>query len=311
MLPQAKKSVMYENSRLAAQIRLYSCLSKTKPTRRIAAEQQNEEQRIMNQPNVVQQSGNVSDSNGENAMPASFLSRHWQKLAAAALWLAMIGGAYAYINANNLSLGEALQQLIRLMQTPIGPLIYLLLYAIRPLLFFSAVVLTVSAGAIFGPVLGVIYTVIAANISATIAYLLGRFFGNDVIDESKTEGLVQSYAGRMRRNSFETILIMRFIFLPYDLVNYLAGFLKIRYTPFILATILGSIPGTVTFVLAGAAVSLDSILVGDFRPEFNLWSLFASAVIFVASLAFSRYLKQREARRTAAAANENEAPVIG
>ncbi len=265
----------------------------------------------MNQPNIVQQPGSVSDTNGETTMPASFLSRHWQKLAAAGLWLAMIGGAYAYINANNLSLGEALQQLIRLMQTPIGPLIYLLLYAIRPLLFFSAIVLTVSAGAIFGPVLGVIYTVIAANTSATIAYMLGRFFGNDVIDESKSEGLVQSYAGRMRRNSFETILIMRFIFLPYDLVNYLAGFLKIRYTPFILATILGSIPGTITFVLAGAAVSLDSILVGDFRPEFNPWSLFASAVIFVASLAFSRYLKQRETRRDAATATDGEAPVAG
>jgi uncharacterized membrane protein YdjX (TVP38/TMEM64 family) len=283
----------------------------TKPIRRVAAECPDEEQKIMNQPNIVQQPGSVSDTNGETTMPASFLSRHWQKLAAAGLWLAMIGGAYAYINANNLSLGEALQQLIRLMQTPIGPLIYLLLYAIRPLLFFSAIVLTVSAGAIFGPVLGVIYTVIAANTSATIAYMLGRFFGNDVIDESKSEGLVQSYAGRMRRNSFETILIMRFIFLPYDLVNYLAGFLKIRYTPFILATILGSIPGTITFVLAGAAVSLDSILVGDFRPEFNPWSLFASAVIFVASLAFSRYLKQRETRRDAATATDGEAPVAG
>lgn len=49
-------------------------------------------------------------------------------------------------------------------------------------------------------------------------------------------------------NSFETVLIMRFIFLPYDLVNYLAGILRIDLKAFILATLLGSIPGTIAFV---------------------------------------------------------------
>ena len=59
----------------------------------------------------------------------------------------------------------------------------------------------------------------------------------------------------MRDNSFETVLIMRFIFLPYDLMNYMAGFMRIHMRAFILATTLGSIPGTISFVLLGASVS--------------------------------------------------------
>ena len=83
---------------------------------------------------------------------------------------------------------------------------------------------------------------------------------------------------------------MRFIFLPYDLINYLAGFLRIRWVPFILATILGSIPGTIAFVWAGASIeNLDSGL-----PTFNPHTLLASAVILVVSLVISRLFKKRK-----------------
>jgi uncharacterized membrane protein YdjX (TVP38/TMEM64 family) len=175
-----------------------------------------------------------------------------------------------------------------------------LIYAVRPLAFFSAIVLTLLAGSLFGPIFGVIYTVIGSNISATVAYFLGSVLGRGVLSDAKTnsQGIVQRYAERMRQNSFETILIMRFIYLPYDLVNYLGGFLRIDYKAFILATILGSIPGTITFVLAGASVRIDDVFMENFRPELNPWTLVASVVLFVGSLLLSRYFKRREAKRS-------------
>ncbi len=84
--------------------------------------------------------------------------------------------------------------------------------------------------------------VVASNLSAMVAYTIGRFFGAGILDQSASSGVLQSYADRMRRNSFETVLIMRFIFLPYDLVSYFSGFLRIRWQGFLLATALGSIP---------------------------------------------------------------------
>lgn len=231
---------------------------------------------------------------GKSLVAESFWSRNWQKVFAVAVWVALIGGLVAYINLNNLTISEALGNLIRLLQTPYGPLIYLLIYAIRPLAFFSAALLTLAAGAIFGPVLGIVYTIIASNTSATVAYFLGRFLGTGLLDAEQSTGIVQQYTARLRRNSFETILIMRFIFLPYDLVNYLAGFLRINYSAFILATILGSIPGTFTFVLAGASVNIDEVLMGRVSASvFNPWAITASLGLFVGSLALSRYFKQR------------------
>jgi uncharacterized membrane protein YdjX (TVP38/TMEM64 family) len=224
-------------------------------------------------------------------MTGNWFVRNWQKLVALCFWLALLGGYQWYAWANNLSPLEVVQQVVGFMQGSMyGPLIYLLIYAIRPLTLFSATLLTVAGGFVFGAFWGVVYTVVASNTSATIAYLVGRYFGQGLLQGDQSGGVIGRYTSRMRENSFETILIMRFIFLPYDLVNYLAGFLRIRWVPFILATALGSIPGTLAFVLFGASIErFDGGL-----PSLNPWVLLASVVIFIVSLVLSRLIKRKE-----------------
>ncbi len=223
--------------------------------------------------------------------PGQTLGR-WQKGIALAVWAGLVGGYYWYTTANQLDPIAAAGRLVAFTrESAYGPMIYIGLYALRPLIFFSAAVLTLAGGFLFGPVWGIIYTVIAGNLSALVAYGVGRYFGSGVLPAEGAQGIVQRYAQRLRQNSFETILVMRFIFLPYDLVNYLAGFLHIDWKAFLLATALGNIPGTISVVLLGASIE------GDFSqglPGLNPWTLLASAVLFGVSLALSRYFKRRE-----------------
>lgn len=233
----------------------------------------------------------------ESSQP-SFFSRHGQKLVALAIWIGLIVAFTWYTRTNDLTLTEGVLRIINLMQTSAyGPLIYIILYALRPLTLFSSVLLTVAGGFVFGPAWGIFYTVIAANISATVAYVVGRYFGKGMLDGLNSDGFVQRWTTRMRENSFITVLIMRFIFLPYDLVNYLAGFLRIAYLPFILATIIGSIPGTIAFVLLGAAASPAEIeqffLTGDI-PSLDGRVLAISFAMFAVSLVLSYIFKRRE-----------------
>lgn len=233
----------------------------------------------------------------------SFLRKHGQKLVAAAFWVLLVGGYTWYYRANNLTTETALLQLVDLFSSAWGPLLYIALYALRPLIFFPATLLTLTSGSIFGAgsllnlTLAVLYTAIGANASAMVAYLVGRFFGQGLLQERQGSegkaGLIQGYAERMRNNSFETVLIMRFIFLPYDLVNYLAGILRIDWKAFLLATILGSIPGTIAFVSFGASIDIKDLAAGK-TPEFNPWVLGFGLVILLVSLAISRYFKKRE-----------------
>ncbi|MEZ4682180.1 MAG: TVP38/TMEM64 family protein [Caldilineaceae bacterium] len=231
------------------------------------------------------------------APKVSLLQQHGQKIVAAIFWLLLIGGYTYYYQTNNLTTETAILEIVDLLSSPLGPLIYILLYTARPLIFFSAAVLTIASGSIFGAgsivnlTLAVLYTIIGSNLSATVAYLVGRFFGEGLIKETKEEGanLIQRYADRMRKNSFETILIMRFIFLPYDLVNYLAGILRIDWKSFIVATILGSIPGTIAFVSFGASIDVKQLARGE-TPDFNPWVLLFGGVILVISIFIRAFL---------------------
>jgi uncharacterized membrane protein YdjX (TVP38/TMEM64 family) len=84
---------------------------------------------------------------------------------------------------------------------------------------------------------------------------------------------------------------MRFIFLPYDLVSYLAGFLKIDWKGFLFATVVGSIPGTISFVLFGAGIQGNF---GEKLPTLDLTTLGLGVVMFMVSLGFARYFRRRE-----------------
>jgi uncharacterized membrane protein YdjX (TVP38/TMEM64 family) len=219
----------------------------------------------------------------------SWLRKHWQKLILVLFWMMLITAYIIYASINKLSPLQTLRSLVSfLSEHPLGPLIFIAIYTLRPLVLFSASLLTLAGGALFGPIWGTLYTLIGSNLGASLAYVLGRFLGKDTLSATGGKGL-QGYFDRMRHNSFETIFFMRLIFLPYDLVNYAAGFLKIRYVPFILATILGSLPGTISFVLFGASSGLDKG-----TPRFDWRILLISVVIFVLSLLLSRWLKGRE-----------------
>lgn len=230
---------------------------------------------------------------------SSFWSRHWQKMIAGGIWVLLVGSFIGYGIVAKKSPTDILRYLIGLLQTPYGAILFIVLYTLRPLAFFSATVLTIASGSIFGPVWGVVLTIIGSNLSATVAYTLGFFLGKGMLqtEEGESGGMMSKYANRLRRNSFETIFIMRLIYLPYDFVNYLAGLLHIRYLSFILATIIGSIPGTISFVLAGASIRIDDVFEENFRPEFSPWTLASAVALFLVSIAISRWMKQRETKR--------------
>lgn len=232
----------------------------------------------------------------ENVPPAptqNWLRAHAQRLIALIFWLALLIGYQWYATVNALSPLQVVQRLVAFMQTGFwGPLVYIALYAVRPLILFPSTVLTLAGGFVFGPILGILYTLIASNTSATVAYVIGGYFGEGLLKDDGSDNWIQRYARRMRARSFDTVMVMRFIFLPFDAVSYLAGLLRIHYLPFILATALGSIPGTVAFVGFGASLhNFDSGM-----PTLNPATLAFSVGIFIVSIALSRLFKKRESQ---------------
>lgn len=220
----------------------------------------------------------------------NFWTRYRERLIAAAVWIVLLGAYITYSVVNQLSPMEAARSLFDLIgSSAIGPLIFIAIYTVRPLIFFSSAVLTLAAGFLFGPVWGFVYALTGSSLSSVLAYAIGYFFGENILDDNDEQSFIQRYASRMRQNSFETVLLMRFLFLPFDLVSYLAGFLRIDLKAFLLASILGSIPGGFSVALAGAS--------GGFSEDglaLDPWTLGLAAALFLFSLLLSRFLRSRE-----------------
>lgn len=215
-----------------------------------------------------------------------------QRVGLAGVWIAVIGGVWWYARSTGRTPIETAQAFIDAVRGEwwaIG--LFIVVYALRPLAVFPATVLTIGAGLLFGPVVGIIAAIIGANLSAALTWVIGRSVAGDGTNETERRDLMRRWADRLRTDSFSTVLVMRFLFLPYDLVGYVSGFLRISFWPFLTATAIGSLPGTVAFVLAGASIDrLDQGVSGiDGRV------LVISAVLFVASLVGARLLRRRTA----------------
>lgn len=207
------------------------------------------------------------------------------------VWAGVIAGWLWHSRSSDDGVTESLQQLVDSLRGQWWAIpAYILAYLARPLLLFPASLLTVAGGILFGPTIGIAVVLVAANASAMVAYGVGRALSADPSHERDATSLVARWSERLRARSFVTVLVMRFAFLPYDLVNYACGALRISAGAFLAATAIGSLPGTISFVLAGASLERVDRGVDGFDPK-----VFAiSVVLFVVSIAVAKAFQQRE-----------------
>ena len=206
-------------------------------------------------------------------------------------WLALLAGYQLYFWQRGITPLEAAEILVDYMSTSAaGPLIFVAFYALSRLVLFPATLLTIASGYVFGPVPGVVLTVLGSNAAASVCYVMGRYFGEGLLDSDKKAGVVRRYAERMRNNGFESVLLMYLVYAPLDLVGILAGVLRIEWKPFVLATVLCLMPATLSWVLLGDSIQTD--LTGGI-PRLEPAMLLASVILLVGSLVLSGYLRRR------------------
>ncbi|WP_280273934.1 TVP38/TMEM64 family protein [Nocardia wallacei] len=135
-----------------------------------------------------------------------------------------------------------------------------------PLVFFLAHVLatvvlprvpfTLVAGLLFGPALGVALAVSATTVSAALAFLLVRAVGREAVIARWTHPAVVAVDRRLARRGWLAVGSLRLISpVPFWLVNFCAGVSSMRLAPFLIATAVGVLPGTIALVALGEALT--------------------------------------------------------
>lgn len=91
-------------------------------------------------------------------------------------------------------------------------------------------------GYLYGPVTGLLYSNLGANFSASLAYLVGRFFGGGLFDgdDETADSFLDRYTAPLRENGFESVLQagtgrQRLILLGVSVVTLVLGLLLVRF----------------------------------------------------------------------------------
>lgn len=220
----------------------------------------------------------------------------WRGVLLVGLWVTAVGAWLAVQRGSGAAFDESAQRLVDAARGSWWAVpAYLALSVVRPLVLFPAVILTVVAGVLFGPVVGVVVAVVGSNASALVVHAIGgRAAPRDVASDD-VASTARSWAVRLRANAFESVLVMRLLFLPYDAVNLACGVLRVPRRPFIVATVIGSVPGTVAFVLIGASIDRVDEGFDGLRPG----AIVASVVLIVVSIVVSRVVRRRSDRQKA------------
>lgn len=167
----------------------------------------------------------------------------------------------------------------------------------------GAAVLTLTGGVLFGWI-GVVPTVLGATCGATALFIAAKTAFRDVF-AARAGGFIAKFEAGFRENEFSYMMVLRLVPLfPFFIVNIVPAFLGVKLRTYFFATLIGIIPGSMTYTLIGAA-GRDTIAQGgklDLAGALTQPTVLAAIVgLIVLSLipVFYKRLKANKSQETA------------
>lgn len=118
----------------------------------------------------------------------------------------------------------------------------------------GAIFLTLLGGYLFPQPLSTIYVVLSATCGATLIFLAARSALKDFL-KRKAGPLLQKMEAGFKENAASYLLFLRFVPLfPFWLVNIAPAFFDVSLLTFIWTTLIGILPGSLVFTLAGGGL---------------------------------------------------------
>jgi len=160
----------------------------------------------------------------------------------------------------------------------LAPVIFLLVYTIGPVFFMPITPLSATAGVLFGPLWGTVFSVIGATSGACATFFVSRYLLRDFICK-KESSQITFVQNRIEKDGWKFVMLARITpIFPFNIQNYLFGVTKIRFITYLWASALSLIPGTFVYVYIGSTGK--SALSGDTDTIYKIILAFVLLFIF-------------------------------
>ena len=129
-------------------------------------------------------------------------------------------------------------------------------------------VLTIAGGFLFGTLFATVYVVVGASVGATLLFLAARTAIGESLRARTGSALARMETG-FRENAFSYLLFLRLIpVFPFWLVNLVPAFLNVPLKTYVVATVIGIVPGS--FVYASVGNGLGALFDAGKSPDLGI-----------------------------------------
>ncbi|MDQ2969841.1 MAG: TVP38/TMEM64 family protein, partial [Acidobacteriota bacterium] len=137
----------------------------------------------------------------------------------------------------------------------LGGMVFGAAYVVAALLFVPGAALTLAAGLAFGIVWGTVVVSIASTAAAALAFVISRYAARERMQKfARGNARFAAIDRAIGENGWKVVGLLRLSpIVPFSLSNYLYGLTAVRFVPYVLASWIGMLPGTVLYVAIGAA----------------------------------------------------------
>jgi uncharacterized membrane protein YdjX (TVP38/TMEM64 family) len=164
--------------------------------------------------------------------------------------VAIVGTGFAVLRwtplADWLTVEKVSALLDRLRDAWWAPVALIASYIVLCPLGVPATPMMVAGGMVFGPVMGSVYNIVGTFLGGGATYFLGRGLGRGFVLHLVGNRL-KRVERTIARRGFWGLVGLRFLPVPYPLVNYTAALAGVRPALFLITTAIGLIPGVAVF----------------------------------------------------------------
>jgi uncharacterized membrane protein YdjX (TVP38/TMEM64 family) len=143
-----------------------------------------------------------------------------------------------------------------------APIVFIAAYAIGCVVAMPASLFVISAGFIWGWLLGGAYAMVGGMLGAVISFFVARFVGEGLLDRFGKIGRI--VAKQVDHAGFKSLLVARNIpGIPFAVLNYGAGVAGVRFRDYFFATLIGIAPSKFVFTYCADALFNGTLSEGD------------------------------------------------
>jgi uncharacterized membrane protein YdjX (TVP38/TMEM64 family) len=134
-----------------------------------------------------------------------------------------------------------------------GIFIFIGAYAVATVLMAPGSILTIGAGFAFGLWKGFVAVSAGATLGASLAFLVARFIAREKIEAiAQRNEKFQRIDNAIGEQGAKLVFLLRLSpVIPFNLSNYFYGLTGVKFWPYVLASWIGMMPGTLLYVYIG------------------------------------------------------------